>query len=1362
MPAESDTPVVKADIQRQSTVETLEGAEIAADSSQTPPTPSQAEQVATRDVPAQENLGEDVSADIDCSTRVANVDETPAEKPAAIRTEHEVAQPDACVPSEAVTAGGAGPGAVTASQELSEAKPEQAGVSAADEPDSNDTNLGDEPSRAVADSGSTPTQMPVEPAISEAADKLAADELVTGPVEPVSEKDFETRVLEDTAGASDSTPASTAAAGLPKEASVSDAEAVAEATLDIKSVTDTTEDPEPAISLGPVVSEDQGTVQTEGEATESSGTAPAAPVASSVVAEDHAFATVPDDGKQDNIVPADTDEVAPISGEEPVASTERPAPEESTPVEPGEPVIEAVDRPSPDELPVMGDEDEFDLVSPSELPHKNSVADSQPFEPLEDSETVGATVTPSPTPGEQAPVRKGAQAGSIVSPDLPEETVSDTAGIASGTSAAEDAPISPSEKSAQIKPSSDPASTAEPAVTQADDATLGGEPSNRDATANYVITEKPVGVEESGSAEPPVAKDCNSQKLAIVGESEVVGSEPSPEQALAAARDETLPGPETKSAAETTEEMPVLHEPQAAATAEDMTKDEYTIDDRAIVPEKQPMPAEVSALSEEIVLVSQPVRIPGETTCPSNEAESVLIEPSSQRQHGSVSAIQKSLEEPVYVDRAVNQPVQSQILDDPQSGGSWRCELSEWPGSQSLNTSHSKFDTLVGGSIDDAVPVDNTAAEQMDIHPRRTEPPADSAAPAEATRNEAPSLRASTSRGIGETLRADSPVIPSMLLRPAAEIEDHTRKRGIGKAEEVAPDVGNRSVSAKARDGTPGECHPSIKDRMEPGTVAGGGFGGGAGLAIAHLSSSSDKDRDKKPSQAADLQDVPQIPTRQGSLSASYTVVYSEEPSGGEEAFPALGKDREKALDHGLELKNNAPLRSRKSHLAPLNLDEQRADTPPIVLPTAADFPPVRPPPRTRQLRRARKMSIARAEEEIAAAVVIYASADALSPPGSPTREPRPFHFPADDGRSKEVSPAAYPQDSRMDSPTVIDAQSGDEDLRQSVADLFTDNDKSSDDRDRDRDRERRRRRRSSHHHYRSSRDGESSESRRHSHSSSHSHRHRHRSRTDSERSSRTPLDITPPRTPTRSSRRQDSGYDGEGSERSYRRHHRRSAEEYADYERRRERRLREKEREAERDRRASERDRRDNDRIESRDSDRERHRRSRPGTSRSYRDIPRDDSPPKKSLGMEYSRGVLAGPADAPKDVAPPSPPSYSRGDFSRRSNTTRPKLGRSRRSEDIGGRPHRSRTGDERIRRRSEERLRSDDKMRLEDRLRYEEQLRYDDRLPRKGEGEGTRAEEARRRARQEERMRAREKDDEKSGFRAAIKKLLGVSSS
>lgn len=1359
---------------------------------------SQVEQAATPEASIQEDSGEGVvPADAEASPQVARVDETPAETaadaPVGGLVEEQAAQLDVSTPTEPFTAGDAETGTVTASQEISEEKSVQPEATEPENAGPDDTKLG-EPCLAVADSGSVPTEEPVEPATAGDPDKPAVDELPVEPIDAVPAKDSETLDLDYNVGASEPTPdVAVAAAALPEEPPVKKTDEPAIVPLVVSD--DDKQDGVVVVDVEEVVAEPPASGISENEQVVSTETVhdedPASeveqprtpPEAASIVDESaqgnvatvHPIVSVSstsDSGATDHesrtvVVPQDApasreqDEAA--TSQEPVqtdvvpqdsapevavgaSETGSPVAQEAMPADPGEPVIEAADRSSPDELPVMDDGDDFILVSPSEVPDKESIEDSQVIQPVEEGETVDATVETAPRLQDQpvdtkepAPVQPDMQLEPDASQDS-EEVARETAEVTSETHLDGVDSIAAPEPPTQVEPLSEPTAAVEP------DAIAAGEPTKSVEPYEGDVTKKMGGHEASECVEPPVEEAGDSQNLAIVEESEVVGSEPSQEKAVAVAEDETPPEAENKSAAaETTEELPEPQEPEATAIPKDTPEQEPVEEDRAIATETPSIPAEVSARSEETVLISQPISASDEGTDLSKDDEPVLVERQSQREA-----------EPVQADvETSHQQVHPGIPD----------EASESPELQSGDARDFKTYVQVDGPIGEAVPVP-TAAEKPDLSPTTkavpeavsgavmtTCPPADPTL-VEAGRNEPLAPQAPSSRGVGETLRADSPVIPAMLPRsapsqPEAKVDDQAGKPGIDNATTSAPYRRGRSVPQRTSDSPPDERLPNTKAGLAVGAMIGGAVGGSVGLATGHHASGSDKGRGKKPAEGTVWQDQPQIPTRQGSLSASYKVVYSEGPSGSHDVSASRRKGKEKAPDSGIEPKSGVPLRARKSLLPPLNLGDQRADTPPIVLPTTADLPPAGPPQRPRQLRRARKMSIARAEEEIAAAVVIYASADALSPPGSPTREPRPFYFPADDGPSKESTPAAHLKDSRMDSPTVVNSHVGDEDLRQSVADLFTDNDKSSDDKDRDRDRERRRRRRSSHHHHRSSREVEGTDSRRHSRSSSHSYRH-HRSRPDSERSSRTPPDTTPPRTPTRSSRRQDSGYEGEGSERSHRRHHRRSPEEQADHERRRERRLREKERESERDRKEGDRDRRE-DRREDRDGDRERHRRSRPSTSRSHRDVPTDDSPPKKFLAMDHARGFLEGPMGAPKD-SPPPPPSSSRGEPPRRSNTTRSKLGRSRRSEDPGSRPHRSRTGDERPRRRSDERLRSDDRMRSEDRL------RSDERLPRKGEGEGTRAEEARRRARQEERIRAKEKDDEKrTGFRATFKKIF-----
>ncbi|PNH44976.1 hypothetical protein VD0004_g2831 [Verticillium dahliae] len=269
------------------------------------------------------------------------------------------------------------------------------------------------------------------------------------------------------------------------------------------------------------------------------------------------------------------------------------------------------------------------------------------------------------------------------------------------------------------------------------------------------------------------------------------------------------------------------------------------------------------------------------------------------------------------------------------------------------------------------------------------------------------------------------------------------------------------------------------------------------------------------------------------------------------------------------------------SQLRPLTprLDApSRAATPAIVLPDATEpTPPISPSGRQweRIRRRERKQSIARAEEMVAAAVVLYATAEVLSPPSSPTlgsSKPNPRH----NLQSIEHQMLDDPI-SDKDSLTRIEASASDlgkeEELQKSVADLFADVADDNKEADSSHDRERRRRHRVSHHsshqsshHSSRSRPEDSSKdgsSRRHSHHSSSSHR-RHRTdaerehdrQRDRERSSRSTADADP-QTPPRTPQRQDSGFSAESPQTtgSARRRHRseRTPEEQAAHERRKE-----------------------------------------------------------------------------------------------------------------------------------------------------------------------------------------------------------------
>lgn len=225
--------------------------------------------------------------------------------------------------------------------------------------------------------------------------------------------------------------------------------------------------------------------------------------------------------------------------------------------------------------------------------------------------------------------------------------------------------------------------------------------------------------------------------------------------------------------------------------------------------------------------------------------------------------------------------------------------------------------------------------------------------------------------------------------------------------------------------------------------------------------------------------------------------------------------------------------------LSPLSTEdsELRASTPAVVLPDEEMVGLQR----QRTLRRMQKRAVREAEDTVAAAVVIYATAEALSPPESP----RLGSSEVEGGSEVPVTvqqdvlepPATEAQD---DVPRGRRLHGPETELRKSVTDLFTEARSrelgpSSSDPDRERHRKHRHSQHSSANSSRSrGEDGDKEGRQRSSHSS------RHRSN-----GARSSADKTPPRTP----RRQDSGYSGESSGSSGKR--RRTAEEQADHERR-------------------------------------------------------------------------------------------------------------------------------------------------------------------------------------------------------------------
>ncbi|EXK39393.1 hypothetical protein FOXG_19036 [Fusarium oxysporum f. sp. lycopersici 4287] len=166
-------------------------------------------------------------------------------------------------------------------------------------------------------------------------------------------------------------------------------------------------------------------------------------------------------------------------------------------------------------------------------------------------------------------------------------------------------------------------------------------------------------------------------------------------------------------------------------------------------------------------------------------------------------------------------------------------------------------------------------------------------------------------------------------------------------------------------------------------------------------------------------------------------------------------------IEEGLR---DAAYRAAPSAGSTVEAEVQRSPSPGIVIPDA-DMIDLQ---RARTLRRTRKTSIRRAEDTLAAAVVIYATAEALSPPGSPS----PFIYQRNGGLPNlEHQMDAEPNDYNFPavSPSLRSFDDEIEELHKSNADLFTDDrSRESDSSRSDRDRDRHRRRRHSHHSNRS------------------------------------------------------------------------------------------------------------------------------------------------------------------------------------------------------------------------------------------------------------------------------------------------------
>ncbi|EWG40404.1 hypothetical protein FVEG_15132 [Fusarium verticillioides 7600] len=204
------------------------------------------------------------------------------------------------------------------------------------------------------------------------------------------------------------------------------------------------------------------------------------------------------------------------------------------------------------------------------------------------------------------------------------------------------------------------------------------------------------------------------------------------------------------------------------------------------------------------------------------------------------------------------------------------------------------------------------------------------------------------------------------------------------------------------------------------------------------------------------------------------TMAVRSEKAPGSRSFQAEGESSTGHVRHDLrhptvtieEGLRNAAYRAAPSAGSAVEADAQRSPSPSIVIPDA-DMIDLQ---RARTLRRTRKTSIRRAEDTLAAAVVIYATAEALSPPGSPS----PFIYQRNGGfPNLERQMDAEPNDYNFSavSPSLRSFDDEIEELHKSNADLFADDRSRESDlsrSDRDRDRDRHRRRRHSHHSNRS------------------------------------------------------------------------------------------------------------------------------------------------------------------------------------------------------------------------------------------------------------------------------------------------------
>jgi len=540
-------------------------------------------------------------------------------------------------------------------------------------------------------------------------------------------------------------------------------------------------------------------------------------------------------------------------------------------------------------------------------------------------------------------------------------------------------------------------------------------------------------------------------------------------------------------------------------------------------------------------------------------------------------------------------------------------------------------------------------------------------------------------------------------------------------------------------------------------------------------------------------------------LSESFHVIERESPAR-EEAAKSTEK-KEASSEYGEKIDTPSTVRGgiktddvpetqrplTPTRLIPRGLNtEFRVPTPAVVLPDLDD-PLAKQMSRVRSIRRQRRNTIKQAEEMVAAAVVIYATAEVLSPPASPTLESPPEGFGSTKmhsdtegkGKGKDVETPVLPrQASSAPVPEAEDrgrTRSRDIGAVQEGELLYTVADLSVDDKGKSRDASTTKTddakpsspRRNSHHSsrhrsHRDSRDGSKEGS-----------RHTHSRRSDSHTSVRSATDSRP-RTPTKT----DTALpESNGSPRTRRR---RTPEEQEAHDKRKEERRRLRELEKAKEEAAPASPGKDRSIPKSSSSSRDRPEHHRHHSSHSSRrhsrtsvepklDVPPSPAASKKFFDIKNGESVIesnfvakeAAAKDSVKDVIPKEvsmPPSSSKTPTElKRSSTSRST--RLRKSEDRSGRLHRSRDDVGSKAKETKESLASASKTRetISSAVKTRESLSSAAKTKESvtsvgassstasGDGEG------RHRAKREERRREREDKDKKPGIRAAIKRFF-----